>query len=97
MDLDSATNLIIERTAVDAVDLRLRVRYARAAGLLPSKPRGGPPGRIAPPQLESLQATILLLTCLSGGHKSERHRQFGRFGHFRGTEPGPPSGSSFFF
>jgi hypothetical protein len=67
MDLDSATNLIIERTAVDAVDLRLRVRYARAAGLLPSKPRGGPPGRIAPPQLESLQATILLLTCLSGG------------------------------
>jgi hypothetical protein len=67
MDLDSATNLIIERTAVDPVDLRLRVRYARADGLLPRKPRGGPQGRIAPPQIESLQATILLLTCLSGG------------------------------
>lgn len=61
------TDRLIEASGLDAADVRLRARYLREAGLLPNAPKGGRPGRKAPPQIETVHAVILLLGCLATG------------------------------
>jgi hypothetical protein len=61
------TDRLIEASGLDGADVRLRARYLREAGLLPTLPRGGRGGRSTAPQIEIVHAVVLLLGCLAAG------------------------------
>lgn len=63
---DGLYKRLVDVSGIDPIDMNQRVRYCKAAGILPTKPRG-PRSQGYDPQVESVHAVVMLLAATSGG------------------------------